>query len=235
MVKKRTEKRIRLKKRRYAIALIFVLLIFAAGTLFGSYLSKERIDYLENEVYVHRLNFQSLQLQSLFLSSLISQNRTANCEALNYFLEQNLESVAEAQQKVEKYMRESDKTVFYNYKREYIQAQINYWLMYQEVKRICEPNQAAILYFYSNEACNNCGAQGTILDYLKNKFGQSILIFSLDADLIDEPMIGILKETYNVEELPSLVIEDELHEGLMNKQELSKEICKYLVHDFCEE
>ena len=234
MVKKRTEKRRKLKKRRYAIALIFVLLIFAAGTLFGSYLSKERIDYLENEVYLHRLNFQSLQLQSLFLSSLIIQNRTANCEALNYFLEQNLESVAEAQDNVEKYMRESDKTVFYNYKREYIQAQINYWLIHQEVKKICEPNQVAILYFYSNEACNNCGAQGTILEYLKNKFGQSMLLFWLDADLTSEPMIEIIKKTYNITELPTIVIEDETHKGIMTKTELFEEICNKLENnDVC--
>ncbi len=227
----RTRKRI--KKRRYAFALFFVILIFAAGMLIGSILSQSRIDYLENEVYEHRLNFQSLQLQSLFLTSLLDQNQTANCQTLNYFLEQNLVAVAEAQNKVDQYTQESGEKIFFNYKREYNQAQINYWLLHLQVKNVCEPNQVAILYFYSHYTCANCKTQGTILDYLKNKFGQSMLLFWIDADLIDEPMINIMKRTYNVTELPTLVIEDEIYHGFIDSEELVITICNNIEHEYC--
>ena len=81
-------------------------------------------------------------------------------------------------------------------------------------------------FYETDESCFDCSAQGYVLTYLKNVFGDKLLVFSLDVNF-DEPMIQILKENYGVEVLPTLIVEDKVLSGLTKKEELIKELCSY--------
>ena len=124
-------------------------------------------------------------------------------------------------------MKESSEKSYTELKREYIISQMRYWLLNKKIKESCPAKHVSVLYFYSNEECDDCGPQGTILSYLKEKLKDRLLIFSLDADFVDEPMINILKETYNITETPSIVIEEEVFNNLVNKEDITKKICSY--------
>ena len=53
-----------------------------------------------------------------------------------------------------------------------------------------------------------------------------MLNFALDGDYDKEPMIRILKKTYEIERFPTIVIDDEKFEGLTDKDIVLAEICK---------
>ena len=74
------------------------------------------------------------------------------------------------------------------------------------------------------DSCFDCSAQGYILTYLKSIFGEKLLVFSLDVNF-NEPMVQILKENYEIEELPTVIVGDKVFSGLTKKEELINELC----------
>lgn len=212
----------KISRGKFALAFVLTSFIFLIGLLVGYTLTAERTDYLENVAYNQKLDYESLQLQSLYLD-LSATN--VSCSIFNSILETSLNDVGSAQAKVDLYIQESSKKSYSELKREYTLAQIRYWLLNKRIKEECKSEHVSILYFYSNEDCVECGAQGTILTYLKEKLKDKLMIFSIDADFIGEPMVNILTQTYNVTKIPSIVVEEIIFEHLVGKDNLSSEIC----------
>jgi hypothetical protein len=211
---------------KMGLAFILTCFIFLIGLLVGYTLTSERTGYLEDIAYKQKLDYESLQLQSLYLD-LNSNN--ASCGVFNNILETSLNDVGNAQAKIDLYIQESNDKNYVDLKRDYLLAQTRYWLLNQRVKS-CSSEQVSILYFYSNEECIECGAQGTILTYFKEKFKDKLLIFSLDSDFEAEPMINVLKQTYNITKVPSIIVGDEFMEGLVSKDELLDILCPSYLH-----
>ena len=222
---KGTYKRI-ISKKRFFLAFVLTCFIFLIGILVGYTLTIGRTSYLEDIAYKQKLDYESLQLQSLYLD-LSATN--VSCSIFNKILETSLNDVASAQAKVDFYIQESSKKSYTEIKRDYLLTQMRYWLLNARIKETCPAEHVSVLYFYSNEECVECGAQSTILSYLKEKLKDRLLVFSLDADFREEPMVGILKQTYNITKIPSVVIEDSVFDKLIGKDDLIKEICKNYV------
>ena len=208
---------------KYFMAFVFSFLIFVIGIMLGSYLSTERVDYLRDIANKQKLDYESLELQSLYLST--AELRNESCIVLSRILEQSLKTVADAQIKVESYIRQISDSRYNDIKREYSIAQIRYWLLDKKIKDICEMDSVSILYFYSDANCDDCGAQGAILTYLKEKLKDRLLIFALDYDFASEPLIELFKIEHNIDSIPSLVIANKSYTGLMTKEKLLEEIC----------
>ena len=217
-----TYKRV-ISKRRFALSLVLTSFVFLIGILVGYTLTSERTNYLEDIAYKQKLDYESLQLQSLYLD-LSATN--ASCSIFNKILETSLNDVRDAQAKIEFYILESSAKSYIEIKREYLLAQIRYWLLNQRIKENCQAEHVSVLYFYSNEECTECGAQSTVLSYLKEKLKDKLLVFSIDADFREESMVEILKQTYNITKIPSVVIEDTVFDKLIGKDDLTQEICK---------
>jgi len=181
---KGTYKRI-ISKKRFFLAFVLTCFIFLIGILVGYTLTIGRTSYLEDIAYKQKLDYESLQLQSLYLD-LSATN--VSCSIFNKILETSLNDVASAQAKVDFYIQESSKKSYTEIKRDYLLAQMRYWLLNQRIKETCQGKHTSVLYFYSNEECVECGAQSTILSYLKEKLKDRLLVFSLDADFKEEPM-----------------------------------------------
>ncbi len=212
--------------KRYVLALVLTSFVFLIGLLVGYTLTSERTGYLEEIAYKQKLDYESLQLQSLFLD--INADNTS-CSSFNNILESSLNDVADAQAKVDFYIQESSEEDYTEIKRDYLLAQIRYWLLNKKIKENCQAEHVSILYFYSNDECVECGAQGTILSYLKERLKDKLLVFSLDADFGEEPMIRVLKHTYNITNIPTIVIEESVFDSLVGKDDLTKEICDYYI------
>lgn len=209
--------------QRIVLAFLLTTSIFIIGLFVGLSLTSERMTYLEGIAYTQRLDYNSLQLQELYLSVGVDN---MSCTTIRHILDTSLTSVADAQSKIDTYMKDSKEDGYVNIKRDYTIAQIRYWLLNQKIKQSCNSEDVSILYFYSNDQCVECGAQGTILSYLKQKLGDRLLVFSIDNDFILEPMVGIIKQTYNITKVPSVVIGDKAFDRLMTKDQLLEQVCE---------
>ncbi len=209
---------------KYIMAFIFSSLIFVIGVLVGNSLSKERVDYLRDIADKQQLDYKSLELQSLYISSF--ELRNESCRAFREILEKSLDDVAKAQEKVEMYMRQRSDARYDDIKRDYSMAQIRYLLLDKKVREICNFDTASLLYFYSDKECPDCSPQGTILTYLKEKMKDRLLIFSLDIDFKQEPLIDLFAVKYNITEVPSIIVNETLYFGLMKKEEILESLCQ---------
>lgn len=214
----------RISKEKYIIAFVFAAFVFVIGVLVGNALTKERVDYLKDLANKQQLDYKSLELQSLYISSF--EMRNESCLAFRKILETSLDDVAKAQSKVEMYMRQKSDIRYEDIKRDYSMAQIRYLLLDKKVREICKFDTASLLYFYSDKACPDCDPQGTILTYLKEKMGDRLLIFSLDIDFKQEPLIDLFAVKYNITKVPSLIINGTLYSGLINKEEILNPLCR---------
>jgi hypothetical protein len=209
-------------KKRHIIALIFTIIIFSSGLIFGYLAANLSYSSIEKINEQQKVEYESLQLQYNYMSDLLE---TKNCPAALQTLEKNINILEKARFRLEKYTKKDNSLT--TLKREYILSEIRYWFLVKKTKEICEQDTVSILYFYSPEDCIDCETQGEILTYLKDKLKEKVLIFSIDSTFVEEPMVSILKKAYGVESTPSLIIENEKHEGLIKQEEVLKEICMH--------
>ncbi len=215
-----------INKQRYVTAFILTCVIFLIGILVGYSITGLRLKYTNDIEAGQRLEYESLQAQTLYLSSLVQQQ---NCPALVSTLEKNIDEAEKTAQRLEDYIQDTtNEEDFTITKRRYILAQIRYWLLAQEVEKVCGEEAVFILYFYSvdPEQCDKCDTQGVILGYLKEQLKEKLMIFSFDAKFAEEPLMSILTSTYKIKTTPSLVIDGKTHEGLTTKEQILQEICK---------
>ncbi len=218
-------------KKRYIIAALLTLFVFVLGLMLGLVIEGKRVQYIQSINRIEKLDYNSLQLQYAYIEQL-SQER--NCDAVSKTFENSVKSLIETSERLENYEQNANlnKEDLHALKREYILAQLNYWLLAKRTKKICNRDLVTILYFYSTDKeCPDCGEQAFILTYLKNEFKDKLLIFALDSTYTDEPMIGMLKDQYEISGYPTLVIEDKVFESFTSKDEILKTVCSLYKED----
>ncbi len=219
--------RVLVNKRRHLIALLLTLSIFIIGFLLGYSLQGERINYIQLVGKEQRLEFDSLQLQSLYVRSLLQDE---NCAAIGKALERNVDTLEKTRARIESFIKDNRGIEEYNLlKREYTLEQLRYWLLARETKAICKQDVLSVLYFYASEdVCNDCRTQGSILTNLKNQFQDKVLVFALDASFAQEPVIALVKESFNVTSLPTVILEDRSFTRFTSQDVLGNTFCSLL-------
>ncbi|MFH1511334.1 MAG: hypothetical protein ABIF10_06590 [Candidatus Woesearchaeota archaeon] len=217
--------RAKLRKTRYLVALLLTLCFFTIGILLGNAISNERIRYVQDQSLIQRLNYESLQTQYMYVGLFEEQK---SCPAVEETFKSNIETLEKTRLRLEEYIKNEkfSEATFSLLKREYTIAQLRYWLLAKSTKETCDRDLATILYFYSTEdECPNCHSQEMVLTYLKKKFQDRLLIFSLDANYQEEPMINILKNVYQVKRYPTIVIDEKVYSGLTTREQVLRAIC----------
>ena len=221
----------RVSTDKYVVAAIITIGIFLFGLLLGLYIESKRATYIETIGKEQNLNYNSLQLQYAFMDQL---SKEENCDAVAKTFEDNIKELETTRERLEKFDEKSrlNKDDFNLLRRDYVLAQIRYWLLAKRTKDVCNREITTVLYFYSdNVECPDCGKQAFVLTYLKKLFKDKLLVFSFDSKQQDEPMVNILRHTYNLTTFPTLIIEGEKFTSLMDKTESLNEICKYHLTD----
>ena len=216
-----------LSKDKYIIAGIITSGVFLLGLLLGLTIEGKRVNYIESIARKQNLDFSSLQLQYAFIDQLSMEN---NCLAVQKTFEQNINGLESTRIRLENFDRDAtlNKNELDILKNEYMLAQIRYWLLAERTRKLCGSDIVNILYFFSDEKeCPNCEKQAFVLTYLKKKFRDKLLIFSFDSKFDNEPMVPLLKNTYNVTSYPTIVIESEPRKGFQDKDVILNEICNY--------
>ena len=212
-------------KKRYFIAALLTLSIFLLGLMLGLVIEGKRVQYINAVNRIEKLDYSSLQLQYAYIDQL-SQEK--NCDAVSKTFENSIKNLITTSERLEEYEKSANinKEDFAILKREYILAQLNYWLLAKRTKKICNRDLVSILYFYSTKKeCPQCEEQAFVLTYLKQQFKENLLIFALDSKYVGEPMIEMLKDQYGISKYPTLIIEDTALEGFTSKDEILKIIC----------
>ncbi len=207
--------------KRHILAFFITLLIFSVGILLGSKLTSDRIEFTKTDIERQQVEYESLQMQLLYLTG----QEGKNCEVLLNTLERNIYDLENSRIKLENYIQGQEGGDYKTIKRDYMLTEIRYWLLANEAKEVCPNDLATVLYFYeTTDSCFDCSAQGYILTYLKSIFGEKLLVFSLDVNF-NEPMVQILKENYEIEKLPTVLVGEKIFTGLTKKEELINELC----------
>ena len=216
----------KINKRFYLLAGVITIIIFLLGVSLGVLIEGEQVNYVDANKNLEEVNYESLQVQYLYLSYLSTSEREGSCKAFTATLNEYIKKTDDTRVKLEDYIAKGNVYTeeFQLLQREYIQSQMNFWILSKKTKELCKTDYVTVLYFHSQD-CTDCANQGYVLDYLKKLFDERLLIFAFDSNYTQEPMISLLKDTYNVTTTPTIVIEEDKYDGFQSKDSLLKAIC----------
>lgn len=213
-----------LRKDKYAVALIISIMIFTLGFLLGTVLDSYKTGYVQEIAKQQELEFNSLQLQYMYLENIKGSEK---CPVLYQTIENNLKVLDPTLNKMLDYEKSKNlnSPEYLFIKRQYLLSNLKYWLLSEDIKKTCSGNSVTVLYFFDS-ACDICfKSQGVILSNLKEVFQDKLLVFAIDSDFIEEPLITLLKNKYNVSTYPTIIINNQKTDHFMSRDELLKNIC----------
>ena len=217
------------QKRRYLFAFIITAAIFFIGFFFGFLMDIQRADYFNDMNSMQKLNIRSLELQQQLL-----KDNTFNdqCNAFRFMFDKAIVELENNRDRLENYNEQSKvkQADFELLFREYTISQINFLSIAKNLKSSCANSSdfVTVLYFYSDETtCPSCENQAVVLNYYKMNLKQNILVFAINEKLDQtEPLIELLKNVYNITEYPTLVVENDVHSGYIDKDAMGKILCE---------
>lgn len=201
----------------YAITLIITIAVFTSGIFFGIFLSRVKVGELQNSVSELEKKRMEQELNLLLADYL--PNKT--CDVMAYGVEEMIPQINELAREVTFYeeTKKFEEKEYAEAKRDYTISQIRYWIYLERLKSSCNLNVTTLIYFYSNRDCDLCRDQGIVLDYVKNMHKSDLMIFAFDTD-VELNSIEIIMKSYGIQELPSIIVDGELHQGFVGRDSL---------------
>ena len=197
---------------RITAALSITLLIFFSGFVGGYFLTSGKVSQLtelQNEIYT-----QSLSLDALF--DLASENL---CDAKGLIPINN--QLNELGNKLTIIEEDASRSLEAQLLAEqYIALEVKHFLLINEINQECGKKYSTVLYFFSPDRveCSNCAAQGALLTEVKKQMPE-LMIYSFNWN-VDSPVIDRLLLDYEVDTIPTLVINGKKFEGILGAQEI---------------
>lgn len=214
--------RITSSKNKYFAAGVATLIVFVLGILLGIVIDQKKYEYVTGLAMEQEVEFNSLQVQYLYLDNLDGPN---SCKVIEQTLENNLRMFQPILERLIDYEENKQYNNEYELlKRKYLLANIRYDLLAQRSKAECGTDLVRVLYFYNSD-CKICGDQGFLLSNLKDSLEDKLLVFPIDMDFTKEPILSVLSTQYDVTKFPTLVIEDTKYTGFQDKAALISKIC----------
>ena len=216
-----------LSKQRMIFAAVITAMIFFLGLALGVIIDLERLSTLQEDNTAQELNYNSLQLQYLYLNQLGEEENV--CPVLQVALDNSIKELSTSLEAFERY---SENTFLSNKRyqtlqRKYLQDNLRYWMFSQQLQQRCDSDVVNILYFYSEDDCAVCANQGTVLTYFKQKLDDKLLVFPINIDLAEEEQfLKIITTRYNITQLPTLVINEDIYSGVQGRVQLAEIICE---------
>jgi len=197
--------------------------LFIVGIVIGILVSNNKIIHLNDLMAQVKTDIDNTELQFLILDSMHS-NKTC-MYLMNSASKVGLETYEMGKQ-VEGYEKSKSISLldFNQLKMKYTSLLIRTWLYVEKIRTTCESNYSTVLYFFGSKTCPNCGNQGMVLTFLKEKLNENLLVYAIDGDL-DLAPVEVLKDTFTVNKYPTLIINGEKYEGFFDSKELTEILC----------
>lgn len=209
-----------IKKYRYVAAIVLTLLVFSLGVLASNLADDKRQSDLQNRLQDDTTDIQSKQLLMRYLEGKDS------CELRQEGLTQIIEGYNNRLERVQSYEQQSffQEEQFRSIRRSYVLSGIEYWMFAENTDAECQSYNTNTVLFFTSENCDKCDQQGTTLSDIKRIYGDDVLIFSIYTDL-DDSMINLLEEQYNVTGTPALVVNENVTlRGVQPRQNITQHI-----------
>jgi len=203
--------------------------VFVIGLVLGLFIERYFQSDMTSRITSIESSVQEIDLEILYFQSL---NDSSSCFVLNQIVRDtnnNLDSLAE---QLGGY---SEKNIIFtqneikDLKTKYTFLLIKDWILQGKIRKNCGMNSVSVLYFYDTKNCDDCIIQGNILSLLKNSFKEKLMVFPLDKN-INLAMLRILLNKYNITNIPSVVINDEVYSGIVSEDNLKKILCSELTN-----
>ena len=185
----------------YLTAFFISAVIFASGIYVGKLMEAGNVAGLSQGITVANDKMNSIEM--LFL---MGEDSAALCPVYRSELH-SLDAQTEQLGYQISYMEDKG-TSDPELKKQYFMLEASTYMLSQKVMTKCSAdtaNYSTVLYFYNNQNCSNCTAQGNALLDVKKKMGEQLRVYSFDGGLGSE-IVDALKLKYNVTVYPSLVI-----------------------------
>lgn len=200
---------------------IITVIVFVSGFSVGMVWDQFRTQKLQSN-----LDEISVYSTSLFLESQLLED--LNCPAFLPVIQGAVNDIGTSLDEYTKYTEASvlgldaQKTLY----RKYLLSNIRYWRLSDIYKKQCSWNVTSVLYFFDKSCQQKCDSMSTRLDYLKRKYGETLLIFPINLQFAaDDPVALTLMRLYNVTSFPSVIIDGETY-GNLGLDELEVLVCK---------
>lgn len=187
--------------------------------------TKETMQFLENYVRVLDANLKNMQLEQVFTETLTHDDMCRFSAIIMDDLVQELGVYwSILPPRLEEYERNNILSEEYQtLKDQYTLLSIRAWILARDKYEKCHTDLVPGLYFYSAD-CPACIQQGMELDKLKKVFadgGKDFIVFTIDSALTS-PLVNHLKDYYNINSTPAVVIDDVVYQGrLFTERELA--------------
>lgn len=206
-----------MKKTEYAKYLItFIVTAGLFATIF--YVSKitndARVKTIKSEQDVLSINLLSSEVQFSLL-------KTGGCtEDGNSILAPEIGSLGQRLAYMENQLGADNQDVI-NLKKYYSLLQIKDYMLMKELGEKCNFKPITIVYFYSNNECEDCTKQGYVLTALREKY-PLLRIYSFDANLDLSAIKTLQTVTKAPDEVPSLIINGKVYTGFKSIEDIEK-------------
>ena len=206
--------------RYIGIAFVITALMFTGILFLGQELSDYKVDNLENQIS----ELETEQRSTVLTNALANELGSEECSAQRIVAEQNLKDLYNVRTQVVQHQQSSkiENPRFENLKEQYLLITLENYLRRQSLERNCNDTKIEILYFHS-DSCDKCQGQGKMLTKYRTIYDDEILVYPLDTDYDLEP-INFLERYYEIEEYPSIVVEDKVMQGWTTRAQLTNAI-----------
>ena len=199
-------------KGRYFIAFVLTASIFIIGILIGNLMGQYKV----SKIYESQRDLTTQFLTQGLQSDLLLETP---CNFINNELvSSDLFNVGRRLDALERERGSKDLDVI-SLKKYYTALQLRDYLYFKKANTECNSSYLLNLFFYSNDKdkCPECGDQGLILTYARNK-NKKLRTYSFDVD-VDSPLINYLIKGYNITSVPSVSFNDKLFFKFVDKNE----------------
>ncbi len=213
----------------YIVAAIISIVLYAFGVMTGIYIQKSVLSVVESDIDSIRQNVENAQ-QEILLFSFRGKESCAVLSSLSTEISSKLSNLANELIRLEN--EGETGTKFVELKREYGSLTIRAWILRSSINANCNEGILPILYYYS-VPCEKCIEQGRVIDnIIEEGFREHISVYALDKD-IDHALVRTLVKSHGIAEAPSLVIEKDVYQGFINKENLTDVICQRTNATIC--
>jgi len=205
------------RKDMFISAFIIAAAIFLIGFLIGDQLDRFRIDDATLLLNKGDLDSQSFETEGEFFNLFSDEKCDVDRSRINKLGRQLAEMGQTLTDYDAKKLTHKDS---YNFlKRKYFISELKFYNMKKSLDDECGIDSPVILFFYNVEDNENSLRQGYVLDSLKRKV-DDLIILSFDKDF-DESVVKTLVEFYSIKEAPTLIINyDRKIDGFVSEGEL---------------
>ncbi len=200
--------------KTYVIAFLITLFLFLTAFYLSNFFNNKKIEELRNIENTIAVDILSSETQFDLLEEL-------SCGNVNdTILSQELNELASKIEFSERENIASDEEIK-SLKKYYSLLQIKDYLLMKKAEDKCDLQVTSIIYFYSNQDCDDCTKQGYILTDIRQNY-PNVRVYAFDYNL-DLSALKALITIYKVVEsdsLPALVINGEVSYGLQKFEDI---------------